>query len=129
MPFPPFYLLFPFYPLELVFYDVGEDVGEGEAGGADLLGNETGGGHAGGCVDLQQVDVVSAVRILGDDEVDADDAVAVQDVVDARCLGLQGGGQFVADTGRGDFLHLAVVLGVIVKELVVGNDLGHGEDH
>ena len=53
MPLPPLYLFYPLYPLELVLDDVGEDVGEGEAGGAHLLGNETRGGHAGGGVNFQ----------------------------------------------------------------------------
>lgn len=82
-PFFPFYLFYLFYPLELVLDDVGEDIGEVEASGSDLLGYKAGDSHARGGVDLQQVDVVGAVGILGDDVVDADDAVAVQDVVDA----------------------------------------------
>lgn len=69
--------------LELVLDDVGEDVGQREAGGTHLLGDKAGGGHAWGCVYLQQVDVVTAVGVLGDDIVDTDDAVAVQNVVDA----------------------------------------------
>ncbi len=48
-----------------------------------MLGDETGDGHARRRVNLQQVDVVTAVGVLGDDVVNADDAVAVQDVVDA----------------------------------------------
>ena len=69
--------------LELILDDVGEDVCQTQSGGAHLLGNEAGSGHAGGCVNFQQVDVVGAVGVLGDDIVDADDAVAVQDVIDA----------------------------------------------
>ncbi len=93
-----------------------------------MLGDEAGDGHAGGGVDFEQVDAVTAVGILGNDVVDADNAVAVQDVVDARRLGLQGGGEFVADAGRSDFLYLAVILGVVIKELVVGHDFGNRED-
>ena len=47
----------------MVFDDVGEDVGEGEAGGADLLGNETGGGHAWSGVDFQHVDAVALATV------------------------------------------------------------------
>ena len=126
-PYSPFLLFYPFYPLELVLDDVGEDVGEIEAGGADLLGDEAGDCHARGGVDLQQIDVVGAVSILGDDVVDADDAVAMQDVVDARRLGLKGSGQLVTNAGRGDLIYLTVVLGIVVKELIIGHDLGNGE--
>ena len=56
------------------------------AGGAHLLWDEAGGGHAGCSVDFEHVDAVVALGILGDDIVDAYDAVAVQDVIDAAGL-------------------------------------------
>ena len=71
-----------------------------------MLGNETGGGHAGCGVYLQEVYLLS----LGDDVVDADDAIAAQDVVDGGGEGLHALGQTVGDACWGDFLDLTVVL-------------------
>ena len=53
----------------------------------------------------------------------------MQDVVDARCLGLQGSSELGRDAGRGDFLHLTVVLRIVVEELIGGDHLGDGEHY
>ena len=63
--------------MDSVFNDFRQYIFDVEPGGTHLLGDETGGGHARRGVYLQQVDVVA----LGNDVVDADDAVAAQNVV------------------------------------------------
>ena len=53
----------------------------------------------------------------------------MEDVVDLAGFLLQGLGQLGRDAGRGDLLHLTVVLGVVVEELVGGDHLGDGEHY
>ena len=115
--------------LELVFDNVGKHVGHFQACGAHLLWNETGSCHARSGVNLKHVDAVAAVRVLGDYVVYADNAIAVQDVIDAARLGLQGSCKLWADAGRSDFLDLTIVLSVVVEELIVSNHLGNREYH
>ena len=106
-----------------VFDDVCHYFADVEAGGTDLLRDETGGGHTGGGIDLEEIDDVA----LGDDVVDADNAVAAEDVVDGAGKRLDALGETVADTGGGYLVDLSVVLGIVVEEFVSGDDLGYGE--
>ena len=62
---------------ETLFYDLGEYIFDVKPGGTHLLGDEAGGGHTRGGVNLQQVELVA----LGDDIVYADNTMATQDVV------------------------------------------------
>ena len=64
---------------------------------------------------------------LGDDPIHADDAVGADDVVETEGLGLDLIAYLIGNAGRGDLVHFAFVLGVVVKELVVGYYLGNGE--
>ena len=68
---------------KLVLDDVGEDIFQFEAGCSHLLWDEAGLGHARRRVNLQQIDLVASIGTLGDDVVDADNAVAMQDVIDS----------------------------------------------
>lgn len=69
------------FELKLVLHYVGQHVLDVESGGTYLLRNEACSGHARSSVDFDHVDDIIAIGILRDDIVDADDAVAVQDVV------------------------------------------------
>ena len=69
---------------ELVLDNLGEDILDVQSGSTHLLWNETSGCHAWCCVDLKQVDAVRAILVFRDDIVDADNAIAVHDAIDAR---------------------------------------------
>ena len=117
-------LFFPAYDRaeglpELVFHDFAQHLLDVQTCRTYLLGNEAGGGHARGGIDLKHIDHVVAVLVLRDDVVYADDAIGMQDVVDTAGLSGNTPGGFRRHTRRGDFLHLSVVLGVIVEELVL----------
>ena len=77
--------------LKLVLDDVGENVAHFETCGSYLLRNEAGGCHARSGVHFKHIDAVGSVLVLGDDVIDANDAVAVQYVVDAAGFLLQSG--------------------------------------
>ena len=64
--------------IKLVLYNICQHISHVQSCSTYLLGNETGGRHTRGGVHLQHRDL----SLLRDDVVDADDAIAVEDVVD-----------------------------------------------
>ena len=88
---------------------------------------ETGGSHSWSGVDFQQMNLIYRLAVaalaLTDDVVDTYDAVAVENVVDMTGEFGRSLGSVLAEASWSYFLHLSVVLGVVVEELVVGHHL------
>ena len=107
---------------KLILNDVGEDICHVQSGSSYLLRDEACGGHAWGGVHFQEVDFVNRLAVfaltLSDDVIDAYDAVAVENVIDATGKFCHAAGCVFAETGRSDFLYLSVVFRVVVEELV-----------
>ena len=70
--------------LELILHDVAQYILDVESGSTYLLRNEARHGHTWSGIDLQHIDHILAVLVLGDDVVDTDDSVSMQNVVNAR---------------------------------------------
>ena len=111
----------------MVLDNVRQYVAHLQSGSLHLLGDEAGDSHSRRGVDFEQVNLVNrfavAANALADDVVNADDAVAVEDVVDIACEFGYTLSRFLAEACRSDFLNLTVVFCVIVEELVVGDNL------
>ena len=107
----------------MVFDNFGHDIGDVQAGSTYLLRDEARFRHARRGIDFEHHDLVVALLILRDDIVDADDAVAMQDVIDATGLSSHSLSCLRRQTGRRDFLNLSVVFRIIVEELIVGHHL------
>ena len=90
-----------------------------------MLGNETGGSHTRCGVHFEH----GYLTLLRDDIVDADDAIAMKDIIDMAGNLRHAVCYLWRDTSRRDLLHLTIILGVVVEELIAGHNLRDWEDN
>ena len=67
--------------------------------------------------------------VFRNDVIDANDAVGMQDIVDAARFCSHLGRCFGAESGRSNLLYLSVILGIVVEELVLCNDFRSRKHH
>ena len=69
------------------------------------------------------------VAVLTNDVVGADDATAVEQIVDEGGLSLDLVAQGIGNTGRRDFFNLALIFGFVIEEFVFANYLCKRKNH
>ena len=110
--------------LKLVLNNIRKYILHFQTGSTNLLGDETGCSHTWRGVHLKHRNLT----LMRNDIVNADDAIAMEDVVDVAGDLRHTVGNLRSNACRCNLLHLTIVLGVVVEELIARHHLGDGED-
>ena len=107
----------------MILDKVGQQVLHRQSCSLDLLGNEARGGHTWGGIDLEE----GWATIGFDDVVDTDDTAGIDVLIDFTSELLYQSCESGLMRAGGNLLDCAVVLGLEVKEAILGHDFCHRE--